>query len=313
MSPVQGRRGVALMLVLWLIVVLGTIAVGVGAGVRSESDLVRTVRARAAARYAAESGILATKVRLQRALRAAPTPRDQVLLFRRLTDSAAGRAPETLGATRFQTVVINLNTRIDLNEADDATLLRFFGQFVDARRASALADALQDWRDADDLVRPNGAEAAEYARAGSPFRPTNRPLESLNELPRILGFSDSLAGVFAPYVTVQGDGRIDVNAAPAPVLAAGLGIGARGAALLIAQREGGTVFDSPVMVWAALRQVGASSWGGVDVTHLTMLPRRVLIVSRGWAIDHPLTHEIQAVFEVDGPAWSLRFWTERDR
>jgi len=305
------RRGVALMLVLWLIVVLGAIAVGVGAVVRAESNVVVNLRARVAARYAAESGVIATKLRLQRALRAAQTPQDRVLVFRRLTGAAASRREEVLGATRFQAVVVDLNARLDLNGADGPMLVAFLGQFVDARRAAALADALQDWCDADDLVRPNGAEAADYARAGSPFRPTNRPLENLSELTHVLGFSDSLAALLAPFVTVQSDGRVDVNAAPGPVLAAMAGVGPAGARVLAAERERGTIFDSPATVWSVLHRAGGA-WGAADIGHLTTSPRRVLIVSRGWDAGHPLTHEIQAVFDVDGPVLTVRFWTERD-
>jgi len=310
-SPLRERRGVALMLVLWLIVVLGAIAVGVGALAREESNVVGNVRTRAAARYAAESGVLATRVRLQRALRAAQTPQGSVLVLRRFAEPPASGREEVLGATRFQAVVVNLNARLDLNGADGPMLVAFLGQFVGARRAGALADALQDWRDEDDLVRPNGAEAAEYARAGSPFRPTNRPLAGLNELTRILGFSDSLATRLAPYVTVQSDGRVDVNAAPESVLAAVAGVGPAGARLLVSERAQGAIFDSPVMVWSVLRHVG-NAWGAADIAHLTTLPRRILVVSRGWETGHPLTHEIQAVFDVDGPVLTLRFWTERD-
>jgi len=309
-SPLRERRGVALMLVLWLIVVLGAIAVGVGALAREESNVVGNVRTRAAARYAAESGVLATRVRLQRALRAAQTPQGSILVLRRFTEPPVSGREEVLGATRFQAVVVNLNARLDLNGADGPMLVAFLGQFVGAR-AGALADALQDWRDEDDLVRPNGAEAAEYARAGSPFRPTNRPLAGLNELTRILGFSDSLATRLAPYVTVQSDGRVDVNAAPESVLAAVAGVGPAGARLLVSERAQGAIFDSPVMVWSVLRHVG-NAWGAADIAHLTTLPRRILVVSRGWETGHPLTHEIQAVFDVDGPVLTLRFWTERD-
>src|SRR3989449_9490477 len=163
------------MLVLWLIVVLGAIAVGVGALAREESNVVGNVRTRAAARYAAESAVLATRGRLQRALRAAQPPQDRVLVLRRFTEPPASGREEVLGATRFQAVVVNLNARLDLNGADGPMLVAFLGQFVGARRADALADALQDWRDEGDLVRPNGAEAAEYARLGAPFRPGNRP------------------------------------------------------------------------------------------------------------------------------------------
>src|SRR2546428_2216725 len=86
----RGVRGVALMLVLWLIVVLGAIAVGVAALSRGAAGIVDNVRTRAAARYAAESGIVAATWRLEQLLRAAETPRDQALLVRRRGRVVAG-------------------------------------------------------------------------------------------------------------------------------------------------------------------------------------------------------------------------------
>ena len=69
---------------------------------------------------------------------------------------------------------------------------------------------IRDWKDnvprrrAGAVARPDGAEAADYDRAGSPFRPANRPLQRLDELTRIKGFSDSLAARVAPFRQAQG-------------------------------------------------------------------------------------------------------------
>src|SRR5437764_2406531 len=238
-------RGVALMVVLWLIVVLGAIAVGVAALVRGEADVTRNLRTRAVARYGAESGIVAATWRLKELLRAARTPRDQALVFRRLDRVLEDVQQETLGATQFQVTVADLNARIDLNAADEPTLLAFFRQFVNARAAESLVNALEDWKDADDDPRPHGGEAADYARAGSPFRPSNPRLQRLDELTRIRGFSDSLADRTAPFVTVQGDGRVNLNTAPVAVLASLPGFDPAAAADLSAQREHGAVFTSP--------------------------------------------------------------------
>ena len=144
MRRARGVRGVALMLVLWLIVVLGAIAVGVAALSRGEAGIVDNVRTRAAARYAAESGIVAATWRLKQLLRAAETPRDQALLFRRLDRVLADLQQETIGATQFQVAVADLNARIDLNAADEPTLLGFFQQFVNAREKCARLGALND-------------------------------------------------------------------------------------------------------------------------------------------------------------------------
>ena len=302
-------RGVALMLVLWLIIVLGAIAVGVAALTRGEAGIVDNVRTRVAARYAAESGIVAATWRLKQLLRAAVTPRDQALVFRRLDRVLADVQQETLGATQFQVTVADLNARIDLNAADEPTLLGFFRQFVNAREAESLVNALEDWKDADDDPRPHGGEAADYARAGSPFRPSNRPLQRLDELTRIRGFSDSLADRTAPFVTVQGDGRVNLNTASVTVLASLPGFDPSAAADLVAQREHGTVFTS--LADLARRP-------GRDFSQLTTMPTRLLFISRGWQVGRPLTHEIQAVYDLDAvrlaqPRLILRFWREFDR
>ena len=319
----RDRRGVALMLALWLTVVLGTIAVGVAALVRGQANVVANVHTRAAARYAAESGILAATWRLKQVLRAAETPRDQALVFRHLDRVLADLQEERVGegAERFQVAVVDLNARLDLNNADEPTLIAFFTQFAGPRDAPALAAALQDWRDADDLVHEGGgAEAADYERAGSLFRPPNRPLQRLDELTRIKGFSDSLADRIAPYVTVRGDGRVNLNTAPAVVLAPTLGIGPAGASVIESKRINGEVFTSLGDVWRILPQgSGVGGGRGIDISRLTTMPKRLLFISRGWEVGTPLTHEIQAIYDLDavqlttGPRLELRFWTERDR
>lgn len=310
------RRGVALMLVLWLIVVLGALAAGVGASMRSEARVVANVRARSVARYAAESGVVAATARLTALLRAAETPRDQALVFRRLDDLLAELRDETLGPVRFQVAVADLNARIDLNAADETTLLGLVQPFVGEVAGRALVDALQDWKDEDDEPRSFGAEAAAYAAAGAPFRPSNRPLLRLDELTRIAGFTDSIASLLAPYITVRSDGRINLNTAPEPVLAAIGWLGPAGAAVVVAERERGIVYETPA---GTVRQLtrDISVQGQVDVMGVTTMPRRILIVSRGWQLDHALTHEIQAVYELDAvrlgtPRLTVRFWTERD-
>jgi general secretion pathway protein K len=306
----KARRGVALMLVLWLIVVLGTIATGVVAATRSEADQVGNLRARAVARYAAESGVLAATARLRDILAAARTPEEQAALFRNLDEHFAELRDVPLGGARFGVAVVDLNARIDLNAADDLTLLAFFRQFVSGQTADALVNALQDWKDLDDRTRPAGAEAADYARAGSPFRPTNRALRRLDELPRIIGFTEELTHKVAPYVTVYGDGKINVNTAPETVLAAIPRLGSDGARTILSWRESGEAFGSVADVFGAFQRARMSQ--SIAMWTLATTPTRLLIVSRGWEVGRPLTHEVQAVYDLGGAQLTLRLWTERD-
>jgi hypothetical protein len=91
-----------------------------------------------------------------------------------------------------------------------------------AEGADSLVDALLDWIDADDVVRPRGAERAWYLASHRPT-PRNGPLVAFEELRRVRGFErvgglDSLLGV-------ERD-RIVIARAPMAVVAALPGMGA---------------------------------------------------------------------------------------
>ncbi len=140
------------------------------------------------------------------------------------------------------------------------------------------------------------------------------PLLRLDALTRVPGFTDSILDRLAPFATVHGDGRVNVNTAPTEVLAAIPGIGADGAASIIAARESGPL-ASAIAIAPHLR--GRRTDGGIGPVGTE--PSRILVVSRGWAAGHPSTREIQVVFEVvrgflDAPTrLRVRHWVERDR
>jgi general secretion pathway protein K len=94
--------------------------------------------------------------------------------------------------------------KIDLNTASDpllkGLLLTAGGQDDDA--AARLVDAIDDWKDADDLRRPNGAEAPEYQAAGLSYKPANAPFEAVAELQRVLGMNPEIYARIADSLTV---------------------------------------------------------------------------------------------------------------
>lgn len=305
------RCGSALMLVLWLVVILGAAGASFAAGTRGELDVVRNLRARSGARYAAESGVLLAHERLAEWLRRPLSTTERALLFSRLELELADLRDVALGDARVAVVVIDLNARLDLNQADEVMTREFLRQFTSDAQADAANAALQDWKDRDDDVRPGGAEAREYQRAGSLYKPANGPLHRLEELTRVLGLPESLAQAIAPFVTVDGDSRINLNSAPFEVLAALPAIGAEGAQAIIAERTRGRVFTSAGGVQELVRAREPTALTPA-LSRTVTLPSRLLIVSRGWQEGHPLTHEIQAVVAVSGQTMRLHSWRERD-
>ena len=300
-SP-DDRRGVALMLVLWLIVVLGAVATAIAAAAHADSTLTGNLRARATARYAAESGVALATRHLEQLLRAASSDETRARTFQDIDRHFDHLREVPVGAGRFGIAAVDLNARIDLNRSDPRVVRSLFAQFTDPDRADGAASALADWIDADDVVRPGGAELADYVTMDSPYVPRNAPLDRLDDLAHIVHVGDALAAAVAPYVTVASDGLVNLNSAPEPVLAALPGVGVSRARDIVVRRNGGETFTS----LAAVADLGPAS------ALVTIVPSRLLIVSRGWLDGHPLTHEIQAVYGIAGTTLYLMTWRERD-
>jgi general secretion pathway protein K len=276
------QRGVALLVVLLLLVVLGMVAAEVGGAARLEGNLVVTLRARTRARYAAESGVVAATARVEALLDSVRGTNERPVMFRRLAEYVGPLENVDIGGARFSVVMSDLNARLDLNRADPRALRAFFGQFTTQSRAEAIVAALQ-----------------------------SRPLRRMGELAAVPGVDEALALAVASYVTVWSDGMVNVNSAPEPVLATLPGLGEANAMSLVAQREAGALFLPAGQAQPAkgIQISFATAPPGVLVT---TAPSRLLVISRGWQQGSPLTHEIQAVYSVTGALLVLQAWQERD-
>jgi hypothetical protein len=84
---------------------------------------------------------------------------------------------------------INLNTG---SEAEIRTKIRHLLGDEGQEQADHLADAILDWRDADTLVRTNGAEADYYEDQGLPYGPANGPFKVMTELLLVRGVTPGL-------------------------------------------------------------------------------------------------------------------------
>ena len=85
-----------------------------------------------------------------------------------------------------------------------------------------LAQAIVDWIDPDqDTLFPDGAEDSDYNVQNPPYLTANRPMISVSELRLIKGADQEVYDTLAPLVcALPPDTPLNVNTAPAPVLAA---------------------------------------------------------------------------------------------
>jgi general secretion pathway protein K len=198
------ERGVAFILVLWLLALL-TILLGSFALIsRTEALQARHLFDTTAARYAAEAGINRAVYQM-----AIPDP-----LQRWVPD---GRAYEfEFEQVEMSVAVTDESGLIDLNAADTlslSNLMQAHGLAQD--EADALADAILDWRDTDDLVSPNGAEDPDYDAAGYDYGAKDAAFDTVSELQQVMGMTADLYARLAPALTIY-SGQPTPNAAFAP-------------------------------------------------------------------------------------------------
>jgi len=198
----RSGRGVALVGVLWLLVLLSLIALNLSTGSRTELQLASNARLAASARHVAEAGVNWGVWSLMQA------------------DTAGWLADGSVRSLELDGVSVEValfdeQGKIDLNEADPLLLVGLFESVgLDEKAALAQADAILDWRDEDELLRPAGAEEEQYRAAGL-LGPANQPFEQVEELRQVLGMSEALYQQVLPALTLLSN-KAEVNPMVAP-------------------------------------------------------------------------------------------------
>lgn len=206
------QRGIALVLVLWVLALLTVIALGLTTAQRTESALTRNQLDAARFRALAEAAVAVVGLDLL-TVPLESEPNEALWL-------PDGRPrPLELDGNTVQVRLYNEASRLDLNSATRDQLAALIeiaqGEAFDEVQRDQLADAIIDWRDADDLVQLNGAEDGDYASAGLPYGAADRPFRSVEELGQVLGMTRALYRRLAPDLTVaaQGAGNLGSGAA----------------------------------------------------------------------------------------------------
>lgn len=194
------ERGIAFILVLWVIAMLALLLGSFSLIARTENLQSRHLFDTTQARYAAEAGLNLAVFELRK-----PDPNQRWV--------ADGRPYRFgYGDAELEVSITDDSGKIDINTANAELLTSMFmTRGVPIDKAQALADAVVDWRDPDDMEQPNGAEAPEYKAAGLSYTPKNAPFDTVSELQQVLGISYPLFEKLEPGLTIY-SGRGTPNA-----------------------------------------------------------------------------------------------------
>jgi general secretion pathway protein K len=215
--------------VLWVVSLLAAIAASFATTMRTEVVVVRNQIDNAEARALADAGFHRAVLAL--ASEGEALPRDG---SPREWSFAGGKVIASVQAE---------GGKVDLNGADAELLAGVFAG-AGAANPQALANAVIDFRDADSVPLPGGAEDADYRAGGLGHEAKDRPFERRDELLQVLGMTRAVYDAAAPAVTVYSRSKgIDPATAPAAALAALPRVGAGTAEALAAQRQGRSLED----------------------------------------------------------------------
>jgi len=205
---VNRQKGMALVLVLWVLSLLTIMAGSFALSMRRESSIVAGIKNNAQAKAIAESGIAMAEMMLLNP--------DPIKGWR-----ADGSIYEINAAdAKIRVRLSSESGKLDINKVDE-TLLKGLMTYspVDAEQQAKLVSAILDWRDEDDLVHIEGAEKQEYQDAGLSYPPRNKPFQSIEELQMVLGMNKSVFLWIEPLVTVySGQQQVNLQMATKEVL-----------------------------------------------------------------------------------------------
>jgi general secretion pathway protein K len=265
-----GERGLALVVVLWILAFLGIIFTTFTFSMRTELAAAGNFRDQAESYYLAEAGVYRAAAEIINADRnVAPNSTFYDALGEHWHTNPAAYENVALGRGHYWVAVADEESKIPLNgrltPQYDAVLRRLLSNsgLTDEKLVSTIVDSIQDWRDSDNLHRLNGVEDDYYLSRPTPYRARNGDFESIEELLLVKGMTSEIlygnighrqrqaelqtqlpgerelkSGEYlgvARHLSVHSSGKVNINTASPEVLMA-LGLTAAEAKVVLDQR-----------------------------------------------------------------------------
>lgn len=202
--PPSSKRsaGAALVLVLWLVAALSLTVLAGANGMRQQTQ---------------HAGLALERLRAEAVLDGALQLVAQRLMAERDQPSRYRQEVLALEGQEIWLEVTPAAGLVDVNVASDGLLQALLQRAggLPAGDAAIMASRIRDYLDPDDTpTGAGGAEAPQYRAVGWPTVPRNSALEDVSELRSVLGMTPELYDIIAPYLSVNGQQRLEVDATP---------------------------------------------------------------------------------------------------
>ncbi|MBU0484146.1 MAG: general secretion pathway protein GspK [Proteobacteria bacterium] len=197
--PWQNQEGVALLMVLWVLTLLTVIVGQFCYAMRAEINITRNFRDVAKAYFLARAGQQQALLWLLEPEQINGNGAEAGPLWRVNADNQ----PVLFGDGSFEIKIGNESGKINLNTAHpDLLKMMLAGLELSEEEERIIVDSIQDWRDADNLHRLNGAENDYYQNLPEPYSCHNGPFRSVKELLLVRGISKDIMTRLLERITI---------------------------------------------------------------------------------------------------------------
>ncbi len=255
-------KGVALVMVLWVVAILSVIVLEFCFAMRTEVNLTNHYKEELQLYAMAEGGVQravaeliykhdARVQQMRKTLKLEEVPPEKMAW---VTDGRPYLLPFEQGVCEVR--VMSEAGKININIVSESMLRKIIGNLgLEGEERDVVVDSILDWRDPDDFHRINGAENDYYQSLKEPYYCKNGNLDSMEELLLVRGVTPDLfygkkggkkegegenadriglRDIFTLYSTGE---QIDINSATPVALRFVLGIPAGVARLIVKARE----------------------------------------------------------------------------
>jgi len=229
------KRASILIIALWSVCLLTSLAVILGYQVRQKIILVKRLDERDKTRLIAEAAIKKAIAELKKepekdydalndnwsnnisAFKEIKVGDGEFSISYDFNPGAESNSPET----RYG--MVDEESKININKSDFKTLERFFRLFgLEDSEAQDLAYSIIDWRDEDSQLSLSigSAEDSYYRNLSPPYEAKDGPFEVLEEILLVKGMTPDFFQRIKNYITIYGKGKVNINTASNGVILA---------------------------------------------------------------------------------------------
>jgi general secretion pathway protein K len=240
---VSSQKGIALIMVLWVLTILMVIVLSFSLMARTESLSTLAFKEGLEKKFLAEAGI--ERGIMEIFYRNVYIAQTIVLEGTEVWKTDSTPYTAQIGNDHYTVRITDESGKVDINATSDILLKNLLTNLgVQGEEVDTIVDSIMDWKDPDDLHRLHGAESDYYMSLPNPYKAKDANFDTLEELllvkgmtPEILYGNDKKKGLIDFLTIYSRSSQININAAPKEVLMAIPGITPEFADTIINLRE----------------------------------------------------------------------------